>query len=286
MKSAQRTEAAYPTINDDGTLSAIVDDAPWTVGDSLILPLRLPATLPAERLAGRYFLARCTEDTSWARTHDWSLPLRRTLYVADRRALVAEDGGAERWRLTAVLGDDAGLHWLAERSPGTRLNLIGPLGNGFELSLTTRNLLVLAAPARLPALLPLVHAMLDRGGHVTVLLHDAAPLRTDLLRLLPMAVETRQAGTGDEWLAHVDELARWADYAALALPATLLPALATQIKASRLRLDRGFAGVLTDVPLPCTTGACHGCLVALGNGRQTRACVHGPVFDLADLVRL
>lgn len=286
MKPTQRTEAAYPTINDDGTLSAIVDDAPWAVGGALILPLQLPATLPAERLAGRYFLARCTADTPWARAHDWTLPLRRTLYVADRRALVAEDGGAERWRLTAALGDDAGLRWLAERTPGTRLNLIGPLGSGYELAVTTRSLLVLAEPARLPALLPLVHATLDRGGHVTVLLHDAEPPGADLLRLLPMAVETRQAGAEDEWLAYVAELARWADYAALALPAALLPALATQIKASRLRLDRGFAGVLADVPLPCTTGACHGCLIPLGNGRQTRACVHGPVFDLVDLTRL
>lgn len=286
MKPTQRTEADFPTINDDGTLSAIVDDAPWAVAGALLLPVRVPATLPAEQLAGRYFLARCTEATPWARAHDWTLPLRRTLYVADRRALVAEDGGAERWRLTAALGDDAGLHWLSERAPGTRINLIGPLGSGFDLPLTTRSLFVLAEPARLPALLPLVHAALDRGGHVAVLLRDAAPLDPDLLRLLPMAVETRQAGDDEEWLGQLGALARWADYAALALPAALLPGAAMQIKAGRLRLDRGFAYVLADVPLPCTTGACHGCLVALGNGRQTRSCVHGPVFDLAELVRL
>ena len=285
MKLPQHTEAAYPTINDDGTLSAIVDDTPWSVGGSLILPLRLPATLPAERLAGRYFLARCTEDTPWSRGHDWTLPLRRTLYVADRRALVAADSGAERWRLTAALGDDPGQRWLAERLPGTRLNLIGPLGNGFELPLTTRNLLVLAVPARLPALLPLVHMALDRGGHVAALVRDSAPLSPHRLHLLPRAVETRQADKDDEWLAHVGELARWADYAALALPATLLPAVAMQLRSSRLHLDRSFAGVLADVALPCTTGACHGCLIALGNGRQTRACVHGPVFDLVDLAK-
>ncbi len=283
MKPTQRTEPDYPTVDDDGTLTAIVADAPWTVASSLLLPLHVPATLPADRLAGRYFLARCTDATPWARTHDWSLPLRRALYVAARRPLVAEDGAAERWHLAAVLGDDAGYGWLAARPPGTRLNLIGPLGAGFDLPLATRNLLLLAEPARLPALLPLVHAALDRGGHVAVLLPGAAPPDPDLLRLLPMAVETRPAG--DEWEAHVRELARWADYTAIALPAALLPATAASIKAGRLRLDAGFAHVLAGVPLPCTTGACHGCLVPLANGRQTRACVHGPIFDLVDLVR-
>lgn len=286
MKQTQRTEPDYPTINADGTLTAIVDDAPWTVAGGLLLPVQMPATLPVDRLAGRYFLARCTDDTPWARTHDWTLPLRRVLYVSDRRARVAEAGATERWRLTAVLGGDDGYDWLASRTSGMLFNVIGPLGNGFDLLLTTRNLLVLAEPARLPALLPLVHVALDRGGHVTVLLCGAAPLDPDLLRLLPMAVETRQAADDGDALAHIGELARWADYTAIALPAPRLPAIGAQIKASRLRLERGFAHVLADVPLPCTTGACLGCLIALGNGRQTRACVHGPVFDLADMVRV
>jgi len=286
MKPTQRTDFDFPTINDDGTLSALVDGTPWAVAGALLLPLRMPATLQADRLAGRYFLARCTEDTPWARAHDWTLPLRRTLYIADRRALVAEQRAAERWHLTAVLGDDPGLHWLHARAAGTCVNFIGPLGSGFDLPVTTRNLLVLAEPARLPALLPLVHAALDRGGHVTLLLHTVAQQDADLIRLLPLAVETRQAGSDEEWQGELGALTRWADYAALALPAALLPGVALQMRASRLRLDRGFAHVLADVPLPCTTGACLGCLIPLGNGRKTRACAHGPVFDLTDLVRL
>jgi dihydroorotate dehydrogenase electron transfer subunit len=38
-----------------------------------------------------------------------------------------------------------------------------------------------------------------------------------------------------------------------------------------------------DADLACGYGACLACVVPLANGSLTRACVHGPVFDLLEL---
>jgi aerobic-type carbon monoxide dehydrogenase small subunit (CoxS/CutS family) len=51
-----------------------------------------------------------------------------------------------------------------------------------------------------------------------------------------------------------------------------------------LRLEQGFAQALIQVELPCGVGACLACTIPLPNGSRTRACVHGPVFDLTTLL--
>ena len=51
----------------------------------------------------------------------------------------------------------------------------------------------------------------------------------------------------------------------------------------RLRLESGFALALVESDLACGYGACLACVVPLAGGSLTRACVHGPVFDLLEL---
>jgi hypothetical protein len=50
-----------------------------------------------------------------------------------------------------------------------------------------------------------------------------------------------------------------------------------------MRIEKGLVQCLVDARLACGYGACLACLTPLANGRWTRACVHGPVFDLASL---
>ena len=78
----------------------------------------------------------------------------------------------DRWDLLIPPGNDPGYDWLRTLSPGSTVNLIGPLGQGFSLSPQTRNLLLLTQPDRLAALLPTINEMLDQNGRVTLVLHD------------------------------------------------------------------------------------------------------------------
>jgi dihydroorotate dehydrogenase electron transfer subunit len=245
--------------------------------------VELPAGSPGKQLAGRYFLTRCGAQSAWERAEQWQIYLRRPLFVAGWRVFCAEDE-LDEWRLQVPLTADPGYEWLRSLAAGESINLVGPLGNGFSLAPQTRHLLLVGDGPRIGALLPLVDAMLDRGGQVSVLLWASGPIDERLRAALPLAVEFHQAGTPAAWNALLATALPWADQVAGGLPTAALPALADQIRAHRLRLEPGFALMLVAADLACGYGACLACVVPLASGSLTRACVHGPVFDLAELV--
>ena len=282
MKAAQFTAPPQPTLHEDGALTALITYTAATA-DGLLLGVTTPAGLPRTRLAGRYFLARCGDPSPWGRGHDWTIYLRRPLFVAGWRAAAGEATSGERWLLTSPVQDDVGLDWLAARPAQTAINLIGPLGNGFVLPARARQLAVVSTPARVAALLPLVHELLDRGGRVVILLQSQLGVAPALRELFPFAVEVQQAAPGPGWVQHLAQVIGWADVVAAALPGVELPGLVEAVRSVRLRVEPEFVQVLVDARLACGSGACHACVTPLGNGRWTRACVHGPVFDLAEL---
>ncbi len=197
------------------------------------------------------------------------------------------------WRLTAPLSDDPGLAWLAARQAGETINLAGPYGSGFPLLPLTRRLLLVADAPHLGIVLPLVDAALDRGGQVSLLLlednSDAVAVDSDALavaalrRGLPLAVEFhRLPAHGSE--QEMDGALRWSDQVCTAIAAVHLPAVADAIRRVRVRFDAGFAFSFVAADLACGYGACLACVVPLANGNLTRACLHGPVFDLLELM--
>ncbi|HAJ38078.1 MAG TPA: hypothetical protein DCL15_20595 [Chloroflexi bacterium] len=281
MNAAQFTAPNQPAFEADESLTALTFSGQLVAG-GVLLSVVLPPGVVRARLAGRYFLAHCGDASLWGRAHDWSFYLRRPLFVAAWRPATTDLHG-ERWLLTTPDVNDPGVGWLTMRPPATPINLIGPLGNGFELPARTRQLAIVSTPGRVAALLPLLHTMLDSGGRVVVLLQGDGAIDPALRDLLPFAAEVQQAAPGADWQAQLQAVVSWADVVAAALPGAALPSLIEAVRTVRLHVERGFAQALVDVRLACGYGACHACLTPLGNGRWTRACVHGPVFDLADL---
>ena len=169
--------------------------------------------------------------------------------------------------------------WRQEQS----VNLVGPLGNGFALAPQTRHLLLLATTARVAALLPLVDALLDRGGKVADRrAGGGAGRRRSCAPHCRWRWNFTRPVTQQEWETAArrnDPLGR-SDRRA-GCPRLPCRPLADQIRARRLRLEPGFALMLVDADLACGYGACLACVVPLARGSLTRACVHGPVFDLA-----
>lgn len=282
MKTTQFTAITHTVSDDKETVNGSVMSAQVVAG-SLLLTATMPATLAHDVLAGRYFLARCAESTDWARGHDWTFSLRRALFVAGRRPPVAADDSAERWLLTSPQLDDPGIGWLAARPTNAPIHLVGPLGNGFVLPLRTRQLAIVSEPSRVAALLPLVHTMLDRGGRVVIVLMGSGPVAPALRNFLPLAAEVHQEAPGEGFRARLQDALAWAEIVAAALPASATADLVTAVRTVRLRVERGLVQCLVDAQLVCGHGACLACLAPLANGRWTRTCVHGPVFDLAEL---
>lgn len=282
MNCSEFTVSEHPSLPDHGGVIACVETT-QIVGGGLLLTVAAPVGLMEKASAGRYLLARCAEPTPWAQAHDWTLPLRRPLFVAGRRPAHVASDGVEQWALAAPALEDAGVRWLAARKPGECVHLIGPLGNGFVLPPLAKRLALIGEPARILALTPLLHAMLDRGGSVLILLKAEGALDTALRDLLPFAVEIHQEADETRWRAQLREALTWADAAATALPTHETATLAEAARAARLRIEQGVVQCLVEARLVCGYGACLACLTPLASGRWTRACMHGPVFDLSSL---
>ena len=287
------------------------DLLPPVVGqlESAVLPgqtfaVRLPADLipQFQTVSGRYFLLRCWDPAEMEGEVDWTHFLRQPLFVCGRQAVDHD----ERWLFyqparridrekhlgpRPAMGQfaaDAGYAWLAKREYGDPIDLLGPFGNGFSLLPETQNLLILADTEDDPAwfwkLLPLCDQALDGGGRVTFLIKARSEASVaGLVPFLPVQVEVRTALGSGQWLEQVESTAAWADQVCAGIPPEGYSKLLNLVRIARFRVDRNFAQVLVNTDLLCGVGACLVCAVPTARGGLTRACVHGPVFDLTDL---
>lgn len=275
------TQALTPATNADGTRTGVIAAPLRRVHEGALLTLALPAGLGQSGVSGRYFLARCGATTPAERQSNWQIYLRRPLYACTQHPQPATQG-IDLWEVLLPSNTDEGYRWLAAQEVGTPLNLLGPFGQGFHLLPHGRNLLILSDSATAPLFLGISNEMLDGGGRVTFVVRGEAAAA--VVEALPIPVEVRLALTPEQWQAQLDETLRWADQVGIALPRPFLAPLADAIRGQRFRLEEGFAQALIQADLLCGVGACLACVVPTHDGRYSRACVHGPVFDLTQLV--
>lgn len=286
-------------------LSPIVGQIGSRIQPGLPFRVHLPLELipQTQALAGRYFLVRCCNAAGIERGDDWSILLRRPLFACGRQQqdqvdswqlylpADSEKRGAQTHPDAAQIqhSPDAGFEWLAHRVPGELLNLLGPFGNGFTLRAEPHNLLLLVDIREDPVwfwqLLPLCEQALDRGGRVTILFRaeNDEPV-ANLVPWLPLQVEVSSALSEGQWLEQLGLFVGWADQVCAGVRPSSYRELLGTVRNARFQIDRNFAQVVVRADLLCGVGACLVCTVPTARGGLTRACVHGPVFDLTDLV--
>lgn len=275
-----------PVLHDDGAMTAVVTQPPQLLDGAWLMTVSLPPALTLTPRGGQFVLARSGAQSEFERAEHWPTALRTPLYVASSRTAVLLAGVAPtglEWELAIPVHGYDDNQWVRQLMVGARLNLLGPLGQGFFAQPQARNLLLLADAARLPLLFAIMEQMLDQGGRVTLVLR-ADTLAADLRSRLPIPVELRLATTDHEFAQQLPDTMRWADQVAAALPNDAYAMLVEPIRAARFRLEPGFAHASVEADLACGVGACLACAVPLPDGSRTRACVHGPVFDLAALL--
>jgi NAD(P)H-flavin reductase len=154
-------------------------------------------------------------------------------------------------------------------SPGSTLNLRGPLGRAFSLPLAARKVALVAfadSPGRLRGL---IRPALKQDAAV-VLVCNTAP------ETLPDEVEVQP-------LATLNDILDWADYVAFDIPRENLSLLREQLgEQNQLAAGMG-AQVFIRTPIPCGGIAeCGVCAVTVKTEWKL-ACKDGPVFDWKDL---
>jgi hypothetical protein len=163
-------------------------------------------------------------------------------------------------------------------TPGTRLQLRGPLGHGFLIPSSARRVALVAWDNYSARLAPLINLAYKQEAAVT-LVSDAQP--DDL----SLQVEIQP-------FSALDEVVKWADFTAVDVERESLPQLRERFGLGQQAKGRAGSGyfipnemqVLVSTPMPCGGVAeCGVCAVHAKHGWKM-TCKEGPVFELKDLI--
>lgn len=215
---------------------------------------------------GQYIMVRCGEGSE--------LVLRRPLSV--RRT---SDGKIDL--LFAVVGQ--GTDWLSRRTKGDTLDILGPLGKGFEIK--AKSLLLVAGGMGIAPLVALTEEALASGCKVTLLIGGSTGAMIYPQHLLPkrvqVAVTTQDGSLGRKGMV-TDLLPEFIPEADQIFACGPLPMYKAMAKISDI-FDQKPVQVLLETVLGCGVGACLGCTIETRRG-QKRVCQDGPVFEMRDVV--
>ena len=200
--------------------------------------------------------------------------LRRPISVCD------VDGDALRV-VFEVRG--AGTEWLSRRREGEQLDLLGPLGHGFDL--TGEKLLLVGGGIGAP---PMLYAARAAKGTVHVFLGFRDAAHTMLLSDFENAAQAVTVSTDDGSVgargfvtAQVSSaLCRGEGYSAVLAcgPKPLLRAVAEAAARHGVPCQ-----VSMEERMGCGVGACLVCACKTTDGQYRHVCKHGPVFDAAEV---
>ena len=180
-----------------------------------------------------------------------------------------------------------GTAWLASQPVGSTLDILAPLGHGWELRSTVRNLLLVSEGTTIPALTLLAQTALEQELVVTLVAQFATANAVYPPALLPSEVEyhivTTDGSLGQQGtLAEVlNAYVSWADAACLSVSHETSTILYRSYE--RLRGKHFAQGTILS-PLVCGNGVCLTCSVETTHGTKL-ICRDGPVFPLRDIAR-
>jgi dihydroorotate dehydrogenase electron transfer subunit len=177
-----------------------------------------------------------------------------------------------------------GTAWLAAVKPGERLDLLGPLGKGFEVDARASQLLLVAGGLGVAPLGFLADEARLSGRKVTLLLGAATAASLCPLELLP-GVDTCLSATDDGtcgrrgFVTHLlaESLSDTQQVFACG-PLPMLRALAADPALNQHRTQ-----VSLEIRMACGLGVCYGCTINTVHGLR-QVCKHGPVFEMADIL--
>jgi dihydroorotate dehydrogenase electron transfer subunit len=184
--------------------------------------------------------------------------------------------------LFAVVG--RGTAWLASVKPGEKLDLLGPLGRGFEMKSDARRLVLVAGGLGLAPLGFLADEAEARGKEVTLLLGAASSRLLCPVEKLPQVstcvLSTDDGSTGRKGFVTAS-LPAYLPQADQVFACGPLPMFRTMSRDASLK-DKDVQ-VSLEVRMACGLGVCYGCTVRTKAGLR-QVCKDGPVFRLQDII--
>ena len=181
-----------------------------------------------------------------------------------------------------------GSAWLAERLPGERLGMLGPLGNSFTIPSRAQRLLMIGGGVGVAPLVMLSDEATSKNLDVVFVMGAATEAgllaASELSERVEYGVATDDGSRGHRGLATevIGDFVQWADQIYACGPEPMYRTLRTV--AEPLRIDRKpSVQISVERGMACGLGACLGCVVETTRG-MIASCVQGPVFDLDEII--
>jgi dihydroorotate dehydrogenase electron transfer subunit len=217
---------------------------------------------------GQYIMVRCGEG--------YDMPLRRPLGIHR----ISKEGIS---LLYSVIG--RGTEWLSQRKPGEHVDLFGPLGNGFEVYHSSRNLFLVAGGVGVAPLLALAEKAIAEGLSVKLLIGEKSSTKIYPERLLPSGIKplitTEDGSLGQKGMVTdiLPQFVSEADQVFICGPLAMYRAIAKMGK----KLGNKPTQVVLETVMGCGVGACLSCSIETKRGRKL-VCKDGPVFEFGDIL--
>lgn len=195
----------------------------------------------------------------------------------------------------AALKGGKGSQWLSNRQNNETVEVFGPLGNGFSLSPTARNLLLIAGGIGIAPLNFLAHKAISEGYSVTLLQGASGEWKSETKKnppqlypkkLLParLEFETITSSSDGQKGMVTDLLPQFTGNADQIFACGPLPMYRDMARRKKqLGLEGKNTQVSLEVRMACGRGLCYGCSVKTRQG-QKKVCSDGPVFNMDDII--
>ena len=245
------------------------------MGDAILLTVSAPLSVVSRLLPGQFF----NIVTRFPGSFD---PLLRRPYSVYRAHLDA----AALTFLVRPFG--RGSAWLAERTPGERLAMLGPLGNAFTIPKRAQRLLMIAGGVGVAPLVMLSDDAITRNLDVVFVMGAANEagllVAAELSGRIEYVVATDDGSRGHHGLATevIGDYVQWADEMYACGPEPMYRTLRAVVDPLRIN-RRPRVQVSVERGMACGLGACLGCVVETTHG-MIASCVKGPVFDLDEVI--
>ena len=179
-----------------------------------------------------------------------------------------------------------GTKWLASRKKGDSIEVLGPLGNGFQITDNSHNVLLIAGGIGIAPLRFLAEECTKRGKNITILfgardvngVYPARRLSKGIKYIV--ATENGSRGYKDTVTQLIPQYIASADQVFACGPKAMYEKIDQQLKQYKWSQD---IQVSLEERMGCGFGVCYGCSIKTRQGMK-RICRDGPVFNINDII--
>jgi len=185
-----------------------------------------------------------------------------------------------------------GTSLMADMKKGDRLNILGPLGNGFKLPSKRETIILAAGGIGMPPIYSLAKRLIDKGYHKEKLLFFyGAVSKTDLVDVqkvkklgVRLYLSTDDGTRGfkgfvTDAIRHELPDIKGEHRLYACGPDGMLKAIDALAREYQIPGQLSF-----EAPMPCGIGVCLGCIRPLQSGGYTRVCHDGPVYNIGEVL--